>query len=379
MPSGIAQGTVLSAPSVSGDPRSARIAGLDIARGLAILGMFIAHIIRPEEAVSADPDTWIGLVNGRSAALFAVLAGFSLALLSGRGTPPEGEAVLRMRLRIGARALVIFALGGILSLGDHGIAVILEYYAIAFLLVLPIIRWQVRNLLILAGVLAVLAPIAQVGIALFIQDNGGGTSALALLMIFGYYPALIWVVFMIVGLAVARWLFAGGISGSSLGLIALVGAGLAILGYGGASVFAQITGIEQGEVFVGYPQWANLLGAAPHSGSTFELLGASGIALLIIAAALALPRWAQRALWPLAATGRMALTAYAVHLIALVILVSTEVDRTDPVAQTWWFVLVTLIGCSAWILLFRQGPLEKLVSFCSRAAASVPGPARTTQ
>lgn len=340
--------------------------------------MFVAHIIRPEAAVSAEPDTWIGLVNGRSAALFAVLAGVSLALLSGRGTPPEGDEVLRVRLRIGTRALLIFVLGGILSLGVHGIAVILEYYGAAFLLVLPLIRWRPRNLLLLAGALALVAPLVQVALAVFVLDRGSSASPFAVLMIVGYYPVLVWVVFVLVGLAVGRWLFSTGIAAGALGRLALVGAALTVLGYGGAIAFSQVTGISQGEVFVGYPQWGNLLGSAPHSGSTFELVGATGTSLLLISVFLALPGWAARILWPLAATGRMALTAYSVHLIALVILVALGADRVDPVAQTWWFVLVTLAGCSAWMFLVGQGPLERLISTLSRAAATVPQPRTTT-
>src|SRR5690606_11520134 len=57
-----------------------RIDGLDLARGLAVLGMFVAHV---GTAGNAYPPTEVGqLADGRSAALFALLAGVSVALLS---------------------------------------------------------------------------------------------------------------------------------------------------------------------------------------------------------------------------------------------------------------------------------------------------------
>lgn len=61
-----------------------RIYGLDLARGIAILGMFTAHTIGGGPAFWNHPSTWMGLVNGRSSILFALLAGVSLGIMSGR-------------------------------------------------------------------------------------------------------------------------------------------------------------------------------------------------------------------------------------------------------------------------------------------------------
>ncbi len=128
-----------------------RIAGLDVARGLAVLGMFAAHM-RLGGDLHPDPSSWAAVVDGRSSILFATLAGVSVALLSGRSHPPEGLDLARVRLRILVRALWVFAIGWFLELLDTFVAVILGVYAVLFLLVLPFLRWPVRRLLALAAI-----------------------------------------------------------------------------------------------------------------------------------------------------------------------------------------------------------------------------------
>ncbi|HEY8589621.1 MAG TPA: hypothetical protein VIL55_08725, partial [Naasia sp.] len=60
-----------------------RIGGVDVARGVALLGMFVAHLLPGEGETLAD---------GRSSVLFATLAGVSLGLMTGGANPaPRGE------------------------------------------------------------------------------------------------------------------------------------------------------------------------------------------------------------------------------------------------------------------------------------------------
>ena len=59
-----------------------RLQGIDLARALAVCGMFAAHLIALPLPVIGDPATWIGVAGGRSSILFATLAGVSLALIT---------------------------------------------------------------------------------------------------------------------------------------------------------------------------------------------------------------------------------------------------------------------------------------------------------
>ena len=77
-----------------------RVRGVDLARGLAVLGMLAAHLLVIERFDPTRPGTWVDVVNGRSSILFATLAGVSIALLSAEpgssGTRPRrGRAVWR--------------------------------------------------------------------------------------------------------------------------------------------------------------------------------------------------------------------------------------------------------------------------------------------
>ena len=59
-----------------------RIPGLDLARGLAVIGMLAAHLFTLPEIDWTDPVTWGGIVGGRSSILFATLAGVSISIVT---------------------------------------------------------------------------------------------------------------------------------------------------------------------------------------------------------------------------------------------------------------------------------------------------------
>jgi len=119
-----------------------RVVGLDVARALAVFGMFGAHVGVVADDVGLSPATWSGVVNGRSSILFAVLAGISLALMSGRTVPVGGDDLVRARTRILVRAAWVFAIGGALEALGTEIDVILGVYALLFVFSLPFLQWR---------------------------------------------------------------------------------------------------------------------------------------------------------------------------------------------------------------------------------------------
>lgn len=344
-----------------------RIDGLDLARGLAILGMFVAHLLVPEEPVWSEPSSWIGLVNGRSAALFAILAGVSLALLSGRTVPATGDALLRARLRIGSRALLIFVVGGLVGLIPANVAVILPYYAAAFLVGVLFLSVRPAILFTIAAGIAVLGPFVQVPLALALNDGELSGTVLTDLFVTGYYPVLLWSAYVLLGLGLGRLALE---QRAVIARIAAAGAVLLVVGVGGAALLGAMLDLPAHEYWLGDYRWDNLLYATAHSGSTWDLLGTAGFALLVIAAALALPHAVQRVLFPIRAVGKMALTAYVAHLVALGLLGGAGMTSGDPVIILLYFLAATLVVCSLWITVFRRGPLETLITSLSRAAAA---------
>jgi uncharacterized membrane protein YeiB len=179
--------------------------------------------------VDVSPASWSGVVNGRASILFAVLAGVSIALLSGRTTPAAGADLARARTRILVRAAWVFAIGGVLEALGTGIEVILGVYALLFVFSLPFLRWSPRRLLITAGVLAVLAPPLDLLLMMSAQATDTESSPFVQLAVSGPYPAVIWSTFVLIGLAVGRCDLG---STAVQARLAVAGVGLAFGGYG---------------------------------------------------------------------------------------------------------------------------------------------------
>ena len=104
------------------------------------------------------------LSAGRSAAVFAVLAGVGIAFLTGRRRVALGRPAGEAAASLVARALVIGAIGLALGYTDPEIAtVILPYYAVLFLIAVPLV-------LLPTPVLAVLGPAVAVGMPFLSHD-----------------------------------------------------------------------------------------------------------------------------------------------------------------------------------------------------------------
>src|SRR4051794_37316833 len=266
--------TVKAAPA---EPRrrisSGRIVGLDVARALAVFGMFGAHVGVVADDVGFSPATWPGVVNGRPSILFAVLAGVSVALLSGRTTPVAGDDLVRARMRILVRAAWVFAIGGVLEALGTDIDVILGVYGVLFVLALPFLRWRPRRLFLAAGVLAVVTPPIVLALTHVVEANDASDRPFVSLALTGNYPALIWWTFILVGLGVGRCDLAA--TGVRIRLLT-AGAALALLGYGGGWLSTQWwTGGRpiDDDFSERLDAWdpVRLTGAVPHSGTTFEI------------------------------------------------------------------------------------------------------------
>ncbi|MES1170273.1 MAG: hypothetical protein ABUL47_06265, partial [Leifsonia sp.] len=130
--------------------QGARLPGIDVARGLALLGMFVAHA---GPAVTG-PDALVflrHLPDERSRLLFAVAAGLGLGLLTGGTRPPSAaDAGLRavLRSQIAIRAVCLFVLGVGMQATGVLVYVILDEYGIAFAIMLPFLFLPARWLLV---------------------------------------------------------------------------------------------------------------------------------------------------------------------------------------------------------------------------------------
>ncbi|WP_203582154.1 heparan-alpha-glucosaminide N-acetyltransferase domain-containing protein [Microbacterium hibisci] len=356
--------------------RAPRITGVDLARGLAVIGMFAAHLLVISDDLDiSDPGTWVAVVDGRSSILFATLAGVSIGLMTGGRTPLPPADMATARGRLAVRALLLWGIGGLLIATKVPVFVILPAYALLFLIALPLTALGARALLTLAAVLAVTMPFVQVWLdvlPLWTSPWGAHLST----AIGWHYPFTTWIAFVVAGLGVAR---ADITRWPVQWYLVAVGMMLAALGYG-ADAATGASPAEQATSYLG-AVWT----ARPHSTGLLEVVGSGGFALLVLGASLLLCRTAL--VWvvlPLRAVGAMPLTAYTLQLVVWALVALVSLDRVRDLSgfralePFWGFTVGTILFCSAWALLVGRGPLETAIDTASRLAvpddAGLPAP-----
>jgi uncharacterized membrane protein len=385
-----------------------RLLGVDAARGIALLGMMAAHILPLYDPQTGDP-TWVGLaVSGRSAALFAVLAGVGLALLTGGGNPHEryrasagGPSLIgRDRRGIAARAGVIAFIGLTLGTLDTNIAIILVHYALLFLLALPFVALRLRWLAVWAAGWILVAPLLAYLVRPWLVDTLRPSPSLrhnpvledlftpgvllADLTVTGIYPVLLWLGYLLVGLVIGRlalqklhvqlMLLAAGAAVAAISKLL----GAFFMGpLGGEAALLQteegsrwplhdmlqvnLTGVEQTGSF----WW--LLTAAPHSGTTLDLLHTSGSAAAVIGLCLLAARRLGAFLLPLCGAGAMTLTLYSTHVWVMSI-VDAQPEPLDPNAVYIIQAIAVLAIGFLFAALRWRGPLEWVASNVAQLA-----------
>lgn len=380
------------APSVFG---RARLTGLDAARGLALFGMIAVHTLPAENEITGDPTLAFSLFGGRSAALFAVLAGVALAFMTGRTTPRRGYQWWRNAASLLIRAVLIFVLGIGLNHLDLPVYNILPYYGLLVLVDIPFTRLGAAWNLILAGIVAVVGPVAihqivattsapVVAMPKFQDLASQPVESVLSFLVTETYPAFSWLAFVLVGLGLGRLDLRNLRSQANAmivgGLLALAAPTISGLLLNNADrwrrIAAEADGLGLQDVIsidaFGPPDeqplptstWWWLALDGPHTNTPLFLLAGVGTSLMVIGAALLICRAIEDLLTPLIAAGSMTLTLYTSHLVLM-----SLVD-TDPHHSLWLAiqVVVAAVFATVWMVALGRGPLESVVS----AAAALP-------
>lgn len=374
-----------------------RVVGVDVARALALVGMMATHML-PGLVGTHVP--WAQQVaGGRASALFAVLAGVSVALVSGRTRPAHGRARYAVSTRLVVRSLVIGAIGLTLGLVPTGIAVILAYYAVLFLLGLPFLGLRAPALAVLAGVWALAGPVLSLVLRPHLPAHEVGSptpgslaSPLHLLnelLFVGYYPAAVWLAYLLAGMAIGRAdLLRKGIEvvllagGAALAVAAMV-LSRALLSRDDAWAALGATYPDQGvgadhELLAAAlthglhgttptDSWWWLATVAPHSGSPLDLAQTIGSAMAVLGLCLLGTRVRPRVWAAVFGAGAMTLSLYTLHVLIM--------------GEGWWpdletpgsypdQVLIVLGVGAVFALVPLRGPLEAFVALLSRTAAA---------
>lgn len=378
----------VAAPSGTGRTGTGRLVGVDVARAVALVGMIATHVL-DGRTPTGEPTFVQELAGGRASALFAVLAGVSLALVSGGAEPHRGGDLRRTAAGLAARAVLVAAIGLLLGELETGLAIILAYYGVLFLLGLPFLALRAPALAGLAAAWLVVGPVLShlVRPELPARDFSSPDLArlsepgplLADLLLTGYYPALPWLAYLLAGMALGRLdlrgrrvpvrLVAGGLC---LAVLAVSVSRLCTASTGVREalvpsrltthdeLLALLAGSQHGSTPTG-GVWQWLLVVSPHSATPFDLAQTIGSALVVLGLCLGLaavlPGVGGRVLAVAAGAGAVPLTLYSLHVVMRTPGVWPD---EEPSAFRAHVVVVLTIG-AAFALARRRGPLEWLV------------------
>ncbi|MGW6659509.1 heparan-alpha-glucosaminide N-acetyltransferase domain-containing protein [Rhodococcus sp. NPDC055024] len=326
-----------------------RLLGIDAARGIALLGMMAVHSL-VAVGDNGSPTLSYSIAAGRSSALFAVLAGVGIAFTTSRARVERGVRGATAA-SLAARAAAVGAIGLIMGYTDAEYAVvILPYYAILFLLAIPLVFLPTRTLAALGLLIAVAVPAAieffgtslpapsldnptLIGI---IENPAGWATEL---LLNGEFPALPWTAYICAGIVIGRLrLTSATVAGSLLmfGTALAVGARILseilIFHFGGLESLVASSELPRQEILdlISYGADGSVYGSTwwwlavdgPHSSTPLDLLGTIGSSTAVIGAMLFLGHLAGTRLgkltnlvmMPLAAAGSMTLTLYVLHI-----------------------------------------------------------------
>ncbi|KQO62340.1 DUF418 domain-containing protein [Curtobacterium sp. Leaf261] len=368
-----------SAASVA--PSTSRLVGIDVARSLALFGMIVAHVGAVPSVIDwGQPGTWMGIVDGRSSTLFAILAGVSIAIVTGRSTPVAGAALGRARVRLTIRAVVLIAVGFLLMALGTPVAVILPTYGVLFLLSLPVLRWRRRWLLAVAGLTVALSiPVATVAAEVYFNTSEY-TNQLGLI-----YPPVTFLGYLLVGLAVGRSDLASRAVQTTL---LWLGSAMAIVAYTVGELLAPVDpkafaypGVPamEGAKTAGGRVLAEWLSPRGHSASIVDMLGSIGVSIAVIGLCSLLfterrgvvARIVAR---PFAAVGSMPLSIYALHIVVLALLLARPEGLDYGAKTVWGFVLGSTVFALLWSRFIGRGPLEAGLSRLTSGVGRRPVP-----
>lgn len=360
---------------------AARITGVDVARGIALLGMMAVHSFDVLDEGGA-PTTATIVAAGRSAAAFVVIAGISLAFMSGGRQVVRGQERVAVSAGLVVRALMIGTIGLTLGLlGDlNGVDGILPFYAVLFLLAVPLLGLAPAVLAGIAAAVIVAGPvllIATAGTALAARASdtepslatlvGDPLGVLIQLFVTGEYPVVAYLAYICAGLAIGRLDL-----GSRRVAWWLVGVGVALAvaaRLASAFLLSRSGGVDPSllwQLDSPISSWSSLALPTPHSHTPVDLAHTLGSAIALVGAALLLTRVpvVSRVLSPVAAAGTMVLTLYSAHLLFL----ATGLLDDAPAALYLAMAVGALAFAVAWRRWVGQGPLEWVVAMAAGAA-----------
>jgi uncharacterized protein len=351
--------------------QSTRLVGLDIARALAVFGMVIVNfkIAMGAEANGAD---WLvditSILSGRAAALFVILAGIGMSLLSKRAREEKDlELLAKNRSSLLRRAAALFVFG--LLFTPIWPADILHFYGVyiaigALMLQVPNQRFTHGILLLMLAFPIMLATMDYstewTWETLHYEGFWTPFGFVRHLFFNGFHPVIPWLAFLLLGMRLGR----ADLSSSTTQLSMFRwGVGVAFVVELHSHFFYGVFTMADRPVD---PEIAQaVFGTEPMPPMPLYMLAAASWAIATIAICLHLgQRFGQSKLSKaLSATGQLALTLYVAHVV-LGLGILEAIDRLEnqtlefSVLAALTFCIVGIAFATIWLTRLKRGPLE---------------------
>ena len=353
---------------------SERIIGYDIARALAVFGMVMVNFKTVMGAAGNGPDwlvTAAGLLDGRAAATFVVLAGAGISLLTRQGyMQDDHDLLVQNRRTLLKRAFFLFVIG--LLYTPVWPADILHFYGVYIALAAFLLATSSRRLWVYTCSLVLTFAVM---LLVFDYEKFWDWNTLTYerfwtiegmvrhLFFNGFHPVLPWLAFLLLGMilgrqdmrlpAVQRRIFVWGVAAA---IAAEFISGLLV-----RTLLSAAIPLEKATIIA-------LVGTGPMPPMPLYMLAGAGTACAVIAASIAIGQRYDESFWirPLVAAGQLALTLYVGHVVVGLGLLEVLGYLGNQTLQ--FAVLTSILFCMAgvtfayfWQKWFARGPLESLL------------------
>jgi len=312
-----------------------------------------------------------GLLEGRAAATFVVLAGAGISLLSKKAREfGDVEGLVRDRTTLLKRALFLFVVG--LLYTPIWPPDILHFYGLYISVAALLLAASTRRLAGLALGLPILFMVMLFTLdyerewnweTLAYSDFWTPAGMVRHLFFNGFHPVVPWLSFLLVGMllgrmnildrAVRRRIF---VAGTGMTLAAEVSSGLLI-----RVLQAAANPREQADI-------AAILGTEMMPPAPLYMLAGSGVACAVIAACVEIGIRGEKAAWlrPLLATGELALTLYVAHVVVGMGILGAlgrleDQSLSFALGSAAAFCGAAVLFSTLWRSRFKRGPLEAIL------------------
>lgn len=346
-------------PVAPGRPKKpGRIIGIDMARGIAMFGMTVVHFVNFREEPGADLATFAELFRGRAMPLFMMLGGLGVTFLTKRSTTPERDLLIR--------AVMLFALGLVMTETVPRLAIVLQSYGLFFVLATVLYRLSSKMLVALVPVITAIGAVTyQVVGEPRVQtrfDELGSGEGIQSLLFDGFYPLFPVGAFFITGIVLGRVnLRSERIAAAFAGGGILFGVGIPVLTNNVASAFNLRTDFG-GNAGDGMFHLTRLLDSQGHSAMPAWVLSALGTSIAVLGLSLLIAPLVPKLVSPIIAVGSMSLTYY-VYQGWLTNVVPPTFETT--LGAEWIFTILVytsfVVLALIWRLMFTSGPFERIL------------------